>query len=97
MKNEKQLTDDANVNWAPYFHPNGRHIAYATSAHGHHNYEVYVMRDDGTHRIRITHSPGFDGLPVFSPDGKYLMWSSKRTADNTTQVFIAEFTPPKDW
>ena len=92
--NEKQLTDDANVNWGPYWHPGGRHIIYATSAHGHANYELYWMNADGSGKTRVTFSPGFDGLPVFSADGKYLMWSSKRTGDNTTQVFLARFTPP---
>ncbi len=32
LRNERQLTDDANVNWGPYFHPDGRHVVYATSA-----------------------------------------------------------------
>jgi TolB protein len=95
--NERQLTDDANVNWGPYFHPDGKHIVYATSAHGHHNYEVYWMRDDGSNKSRLTFSEGFDGLPVFSPDGKYLMWSSKRSPDKTTQIFVAKFTPPAGW
>ena len=97
ITNERQLTDDANVNWGPYFHPDGRHIVYATSAHGHHNYEVYAMRDDGSRKTRITHKAGFDGLPVFSPDGRYLMWSSKRSPDNTTQIFVAKFLPPESW
>lgn len=95
--NEKQLTNDGNVNWGPYFHPDDRHIVYATSAHGHQNYELYVMHDDGSHKTRITYKAGFDGLPVFSPDGRYLMWSSKRSPDNTTQIFVARFTPPKGW
>jgi Tol biopolymer transport system component len=95
--NEKQLTDDGNVNWGPYFYPDGKHIIFATSVHGHQNYELYAMRDDGSHRVRITHHAGFDGLPVFSADGKYLMWSSKRSPDNTTQIFLARFTPPSDW
>jgi Tol biopolymer transport system component len=95
--NERQLTDDANVNWGPYFHPDGKHVVYATSAHGHQNYEIYAMRDDGSHKTRITFSQGFDGLPAFSPDGKHLMWSSKRTKDNTTQIFVAKFTPPPGW
>jgi Tol biopolymer transport system component len=47
IANEHQLTDDANVNWGPYWHPDGRHVIYATSAHGHTNYELYLMRDDG--------------------------------------------------
>ena len=95
IKKEKQLTRDANVNWGPYWHPDGKHIIYATSAHGHSNYELYLMRSDGTRKTRITFAEGFDGLPVFSPDGKWLMWSSKRTRDNTTQVFVARFSLPR--
>ena len=94
LTNERQLTDDANVNWGPYYHPDGRHVVYATSAHGHHNYELYLMNADGSGKTRLTFRPGFDGLPVFSPDGSYLMWSSKRTADKTTQVFVARFRMP---
>jgi TolB protein len=95
-KAERQLTDDANVNWGPFFHPDDKHIVYATSAHGHANYELYLMRDDGSAKTRITYCAGFDGLPVFSPDGKFLMWSSKRTADGTTQLFIARYKAPAD-
>ena len=95
ITDEKQLTDDGNVNWGPYWHPDGRHIVYATSAHGHHNYELYWMNADGTGKKRVTFAPGFDGLPVFSSDGAYLMWSSKRTGDNTTQVFAGRFRAPK--
>ncbi len=31
--------------------------------------------------VRVTTTDGFDGLPVFSPDGKTLAWTSGRTAD----------------
>jgi Tol biopolymer transport system component len=97
LSRERQLTRDANVNWGPYWHPDGRHIIYATSIHGHQNYELYLMRSDGSRKMRITFNEGFDGLPAFSPDGKWLMWSSKRTADKTTQVFVARFTMPAGW
>ena len=41
---------------------------------------------------RITFREGFDGLPVFSPDGKKMMWtSSGRTPDKKSQLFIADF------
>src|SRR4051812_8634750 len=92
---EHQLTNDANVNWGPYWHPDGKHLIYATSAHGHANYELYLMRDDGSQKIRITYKEGADVLPVFSPDGKYLMWTTKRTPDNTTQLFLAKFKLPE--
>ena len=40
----------------------------------------------------MTYAPGADVLPVFSPDGKRLMWTSKgRPADNTSQLFIADY------
>jgi TolB protein len=94
VKAEHQLTDDVNVNWGPYWHPDNRHLIYATSKHGHTNYELYLMRDDGSHQTRITYSPGADVLPVFSPDGKYLMWTSKRSKDQTSQVFLAKFKLP---
>jgi Tol biopolymer transport system component len=96
VKAEHQITDDANVNWGPYWHPDNRHLIYATSRHGHTNYELYLMRDDGSHQVRITHAPGADILPVFSPDGRYLMWTSQRSRDKTSQVFLATFTMPGD-
>lgn len=94
-KNEKQLTNDVNVNWGPYWYPDGKHLIYATSKHGHTNYELYWMDDEGGHQTRITNSAGADVLPVFSPDGKYLMWTSKRSKDQTSQVFIAGFKMPE--
>ena len=36
------------------------------------------MRADGSDKTRITHAAGADVLPVFSPDGKWLLWASKR-------------------
>lgn len=94
MANERQLTEGADVNWGPFWYPTGQYIVYATSTHGHHNYELYLMRADGSAKRRVTFHRSFDGLPVFSPDGNWLMWSSKRTKDNTTQLVAARFTPP---
>jgi len=88
---ERQITSDGFNNWAPYWHPDGRHIIYATNCHGHANYELYMIRDDGTDLRRITYADGADVLPVFSADGKYLMWTSKRTRNQTVQVLLARF------
>jgi hypothetical protein len=44
---------------------------------------------------RVTYKEGFDGLPVFSRDGRRIMWTSKgRSADNTSQLFLADFVNP---
>jgi Tol biopolymer transport system component len=94
LKDERQLTTDDAVSWGPYWHPNSRVIAYATSIHGHDNYEIYLMNVDSGKRCRITFTPGFDGLPTFNQDGRYLLWTSKRTRDGTTQLYSARFTLP---
>jgi TolB protein len=94
LAHEKQITNDGNVNWGPYWHPDGKHVIYATSMHGHTNYELYLMRTDGSRKTRVTFTDGADVLPVFSPDGRYLLWTSKRTGDGTTQIFLANFHLP---
>jgi len=101
VEREFQLTDNGHVNWAPYWHPNGRHLVYATSEVGHSNYEVFMIDADpgteggptryGTGKRRITFGPKFDGLPVFTNDGSRMMWTSQRGAENTSQVWIADF------
>ena len=93
---ERQLTANGAVNWAPFWHPSGKVIAYTTSIHGHRHYELYLLNVATGEERRLTHNPSFDGLPAFSPDGKKIVWTSKR-GDNTSQVFIADFTLPQEW
>ncbi len=95
LRNERQLTNDPAVHFGPYWHPNGTHIVYAANVNERHEYELLMMRSDGTRRVRLTFTPGPDLLPVFSPDGQYLMWTSKRSADQTSQIYIAKFKMPK--
>lgn len=94
---EKALTNNEHLNWCPFWHPSGRFIVFTEGDHTAMppTYDLLLMRADGSQRTRITSYPGFDGLPVFSPDGKRLMWTSKRGPDNTAQVFVADFTPPE--
>ena len=55
--------------------------------------DIYMINLDGTGLTRITYSEGFDGFPVFSPDGRYLVFGSNRNNGGTsdTNVFIAEW------
>ena len=41
--------------------------------------------------VRVTDSDGFDGLACFSPDGKTLSWTSNRTNDKKSQIFMANW------
>lgn len=101
-KNERQLTKDLNwVCWCPYWHPDGKHILYAAADHSNPlarpNYDLYWMNVASGKTTRITFWPGADVLPVFSPDGKKIVWSSTRQGERApAQVYIADFTPPKE-
>lgn len=78
---EVQLTDNQHVNWAPYWHPDGDLLVYASSEISHRNYEIFAIWADpakGSIPVRITQAEGADVLPVFSPDGQYLMWTAQR-------------------
>ncbi|MFQ5424869.1 MAG: hypothetical protein ACE5F9_12940 [Phycisphaerae bacterium] len=93
---ERQLTRHGPVvNWAPYWHPDGRSVIYTTSLHGHRNYELYLLNIDTGKHQRVTYSPRFDGLPVISPDGKRMMWTSQRGPTGTSQIFLADFKLPE--
>ena len=56
------------------------------------NFEIFMVDAKGKHEpVRVTNTDGFDGLPVFSPDGRQLMWTSKRGGLEGAQVFLADF------
>lgn len=98
IANERALTGNEHVNWCPYFHPDGRHFVYGSSEMGHSNYEV-MMRDarQPERSIRITDCRGADVLPVFSNDGRWMLWTAQRGTDDagggkpSSQVWVAEF------
>lgn len=95
--NERQLTDNEHVNWAPFWHPTGAMIVYASSEMGHSNYEVFAVTTDPSRppqRMRVTHAAGADVLPAFDADGKRLMWTSQRGEGRSSQLWIADFVHP---
>jgi Tol biopolymer transport system component len=104
-RNERALTDNIGVNWAPYWHPTEPYIIWTGADHSdpnaRPNYDLWLMKyevaADGIHPgpiTRITDNPAADVLPVFSPDGKLLMWTSNRTDDRESQLFVADFALP---
>ena len=89
---ERALTSNPHVNWCPFYHPSGSMAAYATSEIGHDNYEVFLVDvRDPSRRVRVTHVPGADVLPAFSPDGRLMIWTSKRDGSGTSQLWCAAF------
>ncbi len=112
LEREIALSDNEHVNWCPFLNKTGDIAMYATSEVGHFNYEVFAV-EAGTRggadkpasertRVRVTHAGGFDGLPVFSPDNKWVMWTSQRAPEDadletyvpTSQLWIARYDEP---
>lgn len=88
----RQLTRLGAMSWAPYFHPSGEYLIFTTNLNGFANFELYLVDAAGKHDpVRVTHTDGFDGLPVFSPDGKKLSWTSGRTSNGQSQIFLADW------
>jgi Tol biopolymer transport system component len=88
----RALTRLGAMSWAPFFHPSGDYVIFATSVHGFDNFELYLVDAAGEQApVRVTATAGFDGLPVFTPDGKRLAWSTSRTADKKPQIFMADW------
>jgi Tol biopolymer transport system component len=86
----RQRTQLQVLSWAPYYHPSGEYAVFATNVHGHRNFELYAIDlINDADPIRITHTEGFDGLPVFTPDGHHLAWTSTRHGGPGGQIFSA--------
>jgi TolB protein len=106
--NPKQLTaegDKGVTSWAPYPHPDGHRIVYASNRddfdgtlkgrYGF-NFELYLLDlADGSSR-RLTWNPAFDGFPMFSPDGRRLVWCGNYVPDRPrdTDVVIGDWADP---
>ena len=87
-----QLTSFESMSWAPYFHPSNAYIIFASNKHGFDNFELFLVDMEGTKEpVRVTYTAGFDGLPVFSPDGDHISWTSTRTGNKKSQIFYAEW------
>ncbi len=94
---KRQVTHNGGANFAPYFHPNGKQIIFASNMNNPNprspNFDLYLVNRDGTGLEQITFDEGFDGFPMFTADAKHLIWGSTRNGKTETQtnIFIADW------
>jgi Tol biopolymer transport system component len=89
---KKQLTNFKSMSWAPFYHPGSKYLIFTSNKLGFENFELFIVDVNGEHEpVRVTFTRGFDGLPVFSPDGTKLCWTSGRTSDGKAQIFLADW------
>jgi len=88
----RQLTDFGAMSWAPYIHPSGEYLIFASNKLGFENFELFMVDIDGRKEpVRVTYTEGFDGLPVPSPDGRQLAWTSSRGGGREGQIYLASW------
>ncbi|NUQ63836.1 MAG: M20/M25/M40 family metallo-hydrolase [Pirellulales bacterium] len=89
---QRQLTELGAMSWAPFYHPSGEYLIFTTNQHGFANFELYLVDAAGEKApVRATYTKGFDGLPVFSPDGNRLAWTSNRGPSKQSQIFLGDW------
>jgi Tol biopolymer transport system component len=92
----KQITDFGSMSWAPYEHPSGKYFIFASNKLGFENFELFMVDAEGKKEpVRVTYTDGFDGLPVPSPDGTQLAWTSSRGGGSDGQLFLAQWNHQK--
>ncbi len=93
--NMKQVTNFGKASFAPYFHPDGERIIFASNylSESARNFDLYIIQVDGTGLEKITNYESFDGFPMFTKDGKHLIFASNRFNKNQgdTNIFIADW------
>ena len=99
--NKRMIVHNGATNFAPSWHPDGKRLIFSSNMddwhadikkYGH-NFELYIVNIDGTGLERITYNNVFDSFPMFSPDGKRLVWASNRNPQkpHQTDIFIADW------
>jgi len=91
----RQLTKLGQANWAPFFHPSGNKVIFASNHKSTRGmpFNLFMINTDGTNLEQITYDGFFDAFPMFSFDGKKLIFSSNRNNNGTrdTNLFIADW------
>ena len=90
----RPVTNLGQANWAPNFTPDGR-IIFCSN----HEYKrgfpfnMYLLNQDGSGLQKISRDRGFDAFPMFSQDGKKILFSSNRNNGGTreTNIFMADW------
>jgi len=94
--NKRTFLANGASNWAPFMLPDGERVIFSSNLHDtdpkNRNFDLYMIRVDGSGLERITWDEQFDGFPMVSPDGKFLVWAANRhgVRPRETNLFLAE-------
>ncbi len=103
--NKRMITNNGAANFGPFWHPDGKRIIFSSNMHDPRggNFELYIIDIDTLKVEQVTHferkrpgarrSDDFDGFPMFTRNGKRLVFCSNRfnAEANDTNVFVADW------
>ncbi|MDH3592809.1 MAG: hypothetical protein OER88_13065 [Planctomycetota bacterium] len=103
--NAKQVTSNGAANFGPFWHPDNRRVIFSSNVSDpkRANFEIHIVDTETGEIEQVTHfartregarrSDDFDGFPMFTRDGKRLVFCSNRYNDkpNETNVFVADW------
>jgi Tol biopolymer transport system component len=95
--NKRTLLHNGASNWAPFPLADGQRVVFSSNIHDPNpksrNFDLYMIRLDGSGLERITFDEEFDGFPMFSPDMKKLIWAANRhgSVPHETNLFLADW------
>lgn len=90
-KNVRQLTNTPFWDTDPRWSPDGKHIIFmrdlgpAEEQQGQ-QIDIFMMDADGSNERRLTHHPQNDGFHCWSPDGKHIAFSSRRSGNGEIHI-----------
>lgn len=93
---KRRVTDNGAANFAPFFHPSGTEVVFASNMHDPtgRDFDLYMVGVEGTGLERVTAHPDFDGFPMFSPtDPATFVFASNRagSVEGETNVYLARW------
>jgi Tol biopolymer transport system component len=92
---QRQITHLGGANFGPTWTPDGQRILFSSNFRNPRsgNFDLSLVKLDGTGLEQITTREEFDGFPMFSRDGRMLVWASNRDARDagSTNLFIADW------
>jgi Tol biopolymer transport system component len=97
---QRAVTSNGASNFSPFYFPDGKRIIFSSNIEtkgegGRPSFHLYAIGEDGQALERLTFDGHFNSFPMFSPDGKSLVWVSDRQAKTPGEfnVFLADWVP----
>ncbi len=72
--NLTNITNSKENDWTPSFSPIDDKIVFTTYFSENDNYDIFIMKSDGSDKENLTKSKSYEKFPKFSPDGSFIIY-----------------------